>query len=249
MPNPVSRVRPSAQFTRILAGLTSLCTRPRWCALPRAAAMPMARRSKASHLHRFADEALERFAARILEQQRGSTAFADKRERPRRPGGVEFVPQSIFVREAIEASRQRTLGDGQHGQHRVGTALAVRAPSSAEDAFAVLPQNLEISNPASAKLKGLVQIPDSAAPPRSRFARIPLGLCRQTRSGASLGAINGFASNTARTLTDNFARRAPPRLIKSGFAGSRCSQLICRHQTPELMAPRVATSGSAGNVN
>ena len=46
MPNPVRRVRPSAQFTRILAGLTSLWTRPRWCALPSAATMPMARRRK-----------------------------------------------------------------------------------------------------------------------------------------------------------------------------------------------------------
>ena len=57
---------------------------------------------EASRLHRRADQPLERFAARILEQQRCSTAFADQRERPRRPCGVELVPQFIFVGEAIE---------------------------------------------------------------------------------------------------------------------------------------------------
>ena len=30
MPNPVSRTSPVAQITRILGGLMSLCTRPRW---------------------------------------------------------------------------------------------------------------------------------------------------------------------------------------------------------------------------
>ena len=44
MPNPVSRTAPVARFTRILAGLMSLWTRPcRWT-LPSAAAMPIARR-------------------------------------------------------------------------------------------------------------------------------------------------------------------------------------------------------------
>ena len=103
MPKPVSRARPSAQFTRILAGLTSLWTRPRWCALPSAAAMPMARRRKRPDLHRRADEPLERLAARILEQQRRPTAFAGKLQRPRRPCAVELVLQFIFVGEAFEA--------------------------------------------------------------------------------------------------------------------------------------------------
>ena len=117
---------------------------------------------EASHLHRFADESLERLAARILEQQRCSTAFAGKRERPRRPCGVEFVPQFIFVSEAIERGRRRALRGGQHRQHRAAAARAVRAPSAAEDAFAVLPQDLEISNPISFELKGWVQLPDLA---------------------------------------------------------------------------------------
>ena len=85
---------------------------------------------------------LERLAAGILEQQRRSTAFAGQRERPRRPCGVELVPQFIFVGKAIEAGRRRALRGGQHGQHGAAAAVVVRAPPAAEDAFAILPQDL-----------------------------------------------------------------------------------------------------------
>ena len=85
MPNPVSRVRPSAQLTRILAGLMSLWTRPRWCSLPSAAADADGEAEEASRLHRRADEPLEGLAAQVLQQQRCSTAFAGQRERPRGP--------------------------------------------------------------------------------------------------------------------------------------------------------------------
>src|SRR5208337_3715487 len=119
---------------------------------------------EASRLHRFAHEPLQRLAARILEQQRGSAVFADKRKRPRSPCGVEFVPQFIFVDKALENDRQRAIRQGQHRQHRPTALPAVRAPSPAEDAFVVLPQNLEISLPISPELKGWVHFPDSAAP-------------------------------------------------------------------------------------
>ena len=93
----------------------------------------------ASRLHRRAEEPFERFAARILKQQRCSTAFADNRERPRRPCGVELVPQFMFVREAIEGGGERALRGGQHGQHPAAAAFAVCAPPPAEDAIAILP--------------------------------------------------------------------------------------------------------------
>src|SRR5271166_5546418 len=124
---------------------------------------------EALHFHRIADQSLERFAARILEQQRRSTAFAGKRERPRRPCGFELVPQFILVSEAIEGSRDRTLRGRLHRQRRAAAARAVCAPPAVEDAFAVLPQELEIAKPISVELKGRVHLPDSAAPPRSDF--------------------------------------------------------------------------------
>ena len=126
MPKPVSRTRRSRQFTRILAGLMSLWTRPRWWTLPSAAAMPMARRKKRLRLHRRAEQPLERLAAGILEHQRGPAALADELQRPRRPCAVQFVPQSIFVGEAIEGRRRRLLRGGQHGQHGVRLPSAPR---------------------------------------------------------------------------------------------------------------------------
>ena len=118
---------------------------------------------EASRFHRRADQALERLAAGILEQQRRSTAFAGKCERPCRPCGVEFVPQFIFMSEAIERRRWRALRGGQHGQHRVAAAISIRAPSAAEDAFAVLPRDSKITNPISVELKGWVQLPNSCS--------------------------------------------------------------------------------------
>ena len=117
---------------------------------------------EASRLHRFAHEPLQRLAARILEQQRRSAAFAGKRERPRSPCGVELVPQFIFVGEALEDGRGRALRGGQHHQHGAEAAVAVRAPTSAEDEFAILPQDLEALFSASVERKRLVQLSRSA---------------------------------------------------------------------------------------
>ena len=102
MPNPVSRVRPSAQFDQNIGRLDVLVDEAALVRLAERGDDADGEAQKASHLHRFADQSLERFAARILEQQHRSSAFAPELERPRRPCGVEFVPQFIFVGEAIE---------------------------------------------------------------------------------------------------------------------------------------------------
>jgi len=80
--------------------------------------------------------------------------------------------------KAIEDGRGRALSGGQHSQHRASAALAMRAPYSAEDALAILPRDLEIAYSISVEPKGWVHSPNSAATPRSRFARVPLRLCR-----------------------------------------------------------------------
>ena len=162
MPNPVSRVDPSAQFTRILAGLTSLWTRPRWCSLAQRGDDADGEAQEAARLHRRAEQPIERLAARILEQQHGSTAFAGKRQRPRRPCGVELVPQFIFVGEAIEDGRGRALHSRQHGQKGAAAAVAVLAPPPAEDAIPILPHDLEAVFSLSAERKRLLQLPCSA---------------------------------------------------------------------------------------
>jgi hypothetical protein len=87
---------------------------------------------------------------------------AGKREWPRGPCGVELAAQRIFVVEAIEDSRRRALRRGQNCQHPASDALAIFPPSAAEDAFAVLPQDLEIADPIGVVLKRRIQLPDSA---------------------------------------------------------------------------------------
>ncbi len=125
-------------------------------------------------LHRFADQSLERFAAEIIEQERCSTTLAGKRKRPRRPFAVERVPQFIFVGETIEGGWRRALRGKQHSQRCAAAAVAAYAPPAAEDAFAILPQDLEVALPISVELKGMGHLPNSAALPRSDSLRILL---------------------------------------------------------------------------
>jgi len=73
----------------------------------------------------------------------GFAAFASKRERPRRPCGVEFAPQFKFMGEAFKAGEQRALSGGQDNQHGAAAAVTVCAPSSVKCAVAILPQELE----------------------------------------------------------------------------------------------------------
>jgi hypothetical protein len=57
------------------------------------------------HRHGRAEQPLERLTARILKHQQGCTAFARQLQRPHRPRAIEFVLQSEFVSEPIEARR------------------------------------------------------------------------------------------------------------------------------------------------
>jgi integrase len=61
--------------------------------------------------HRLAEEALKRFPAEILEQQRGPAAFAHEVKRSRSPSCVKLVFQPALVRKAIERQRRQTLTD------------------------------------------------------------------------------------------------------------------------------------------
>jgi hypothetical protein len=76
--------------------------------------------------------------------------LAHELQRSCRPPIIEVVPQSVFVSKAIEGSTCGMLRGGQHGQHGSTIAVGV-AVSSAEDALAVLPQDLETAIPMGAK--------------------------------------------------------------------------------------------------
>ena len=90
--------------------------------------------------------------------------LAHELQRSCRPLIIEVVPQSVFVSKTIEGSTRGMLGGGQHGQHGSIIAVAV-AVSSAEDALAVFPQDLETAIPMGAKSRGRFHVPDSAAGP------------------------------------------------------------------------------------
>ena len=56
------------------------------------------------YIHRPAKQSIERLAARILEHQRHAAVVARQRDRPRRPVGVKFVLERIFVFEPLDAT-------------------------------------------------------------------------------------------------------------------------------------------------
>jgi hypothetical protein len=95
---------------------------------------------KVPHLHGRAEQPVQRCAVGVLEQQHGPTAVADEPKRPHRPCAVQLVLQFVFVSQAIEGRRCRMFRGGQHGQHGGPITIDV---ASAEEAFVVLPQDLE----------------------------------------------------------------------------------------------------------
>ncbi len=117
------------------------------------------------HRHWRAEPPLQRLAGGILQHQHGPAAVADELQRPRRPGSVQLVPQGIFVRQAIQGRRCRMLRGREHGQHGVPAAIGAWAPSPAENAVAVLPQDLEVAVSVCAEPMSWAQLPDSIIKP------------------------------------------------------------------------------------
>src|ERR1700731_282771 len=56
--------------------------------------------------------------------------------------------------EASEDGGKWMLGGGQHSQHGGALAVGAQAPSSADDAFAVIQHDLEVAIPLSAEPQG-----------------------------------------------------------------------------------------------
>ena len=92
-------------------------------------------------LRRPLQQRLQQVAARVLPDQDGLAAVAPKRQRPRRPGDVQFVLQGKFMSKAIEGRRRRMLGGGEQGQHLAAFAIDVQ-PRPAEEELTVLPHDL-----------------------------------------------------------------------------------------------------------
>ena len=143
----------------------SLWTRPRRWTLPEGRGDADGEAQEASHLHRRAEQPVERLAAGILQHQHGPAAVADELQRPHRPRPVQLVLQAVFVSQAIQGRRCRMLRGGQHGQHGVPVAVGARAPCPAEHAVAVLPQDLEVAISVCAEPRRCIHLPDSRSKP------------------------------------------------------------------------------------
>jgi len=98
---------------------------------------------KGAGLDGLAEQPSERLSPGVLEHQHGPTAFAQELERPRRPGAVQLVFQFILTGEAVEDRGRGSFPSRVHNQHGVLIAGGARARSSAEDAFPILPQDVE----------------------------------------------------------------------------------------------------------
>jgi hypothetical protein len=108
---------------------------------------------KALHFHGHLEQSVQRLAVAVLEHQHDPTAFTDELERSHRPRPVQLVLQAVFASKAIEGGRCRMLRGGQHDQDG-GPMTADVALSPAEDAFAVLPQDLKATISTSAEPSG-----------------------------------------------------------------------------------------------
>ena len=124
----------------MLAGLRSLWTRPRWCSLPTATAMPMATQ-EAPHLQGGAEQPIERLAADVLEHQHRAAA-----SRTISSGRTAHALSNSSFSPCSWARRSRLARDGCAATGKTigrrSGAVLTQTPPSAEDAFAVLPQNL-----------------------------------------------------------------------------------------------------------
>ena len=84
-------------------------------------------------------------------------------QRPRGPGAVQLVPQSIFVCEAMKRRRRLMVRCGKRDQNGRIPVVASNPTSAVEDALALVRQKFEIAESVDVDLKPRMQLLDSAA--------------------------------------------------------------------------------------
>ena len=97
------------------------------------------------HLHRSADQAMERFAFDIIEYEERSPMFANKLQRANCPRAViQFTLQFKLVDKAIEGVNRWVVDGRQYDQDSV-LVVGAFAPPSEDDTLPVLPGRLKIT--------------------------------------------------------------------------------------------------------
>ncbi len=118
---------------------------------------------EAPGLHRRAETALERLAARVLDQELSPAALLPKLQRPRGPSAVKLVSQCVFMGEAIKHGQRMMIRGRKRDQNGRTAVVASNPPSAAEDTLAVVRQELEIAVSVDVELKARMQFLDPAA--------------------------------------------------------------------------------------
>ena len=158
MPNPVNRVSPSAQCTRIFAGFKSLCTRRRSWTLASAAAIPMAERKKRSASMGAptsrSSGSPPGFASSNIKQSPWRKSWIGRADQP------ESSWSTVRIHgQAIKDYGRWTLRGGHYNKDRAAFAFVVLAPTSPNHPLGVVPRDLEVAKPANNRLKGWIQTP------------------------------------------------------------------------------------------
>lgn len=104
---------------------------------------------------------VEWLATGILEDQHGPSTFANELKRMDRPCPVQILLQFIFMNQTIEGGRCWMFKRGQHRQY-TGEMTVTATLSSAEDAFTILPQDMEVGTPICVEESKWIQLPHSS---------------------------------------------------------------------------------------
>ena len=142
MPKPVSRTCPVADVDEHVGGLDVLVNEPASMELTECARQRHSESEKPSDLHGLADEAIERLASCVVDDQHRPPALAHELHRPQCPRAIQVVLELVFVDEAIDALERGMLGAGKDGDESVPVARGTIPPESAEGTSGVLPQHL-----------------------------------------------------------------------------------------------------------
>ena len=165
MPKPVSHTSPVAPFDQDVGRLDVLVDEAALVKLAQSRGNADGEAQEASHLHRCAEQPVERLAAGILEHQHGPTA-----SRTRSSGRTAQAASSSSLSSYSWARRSRLVRDGWSAagstiSTRAPLAVVIQPPAAAEDAFAVLPQDLRAVVRVRAVERMRLHLSDSGATP------------------------------------------------------------------------------------
>ena len=95
---------------------------------------------KLQYFHWSRDDAVERLAAGIVQQQDGAPVTTFEGDRLHRPIGIELFPDRVLVLQLLKAPNRRMFRDRLHDQE--ARPVALPSPPT-QDELAVLPERLE----------------------------------------------------------------------------------------------------------